>query len=276
MPWKGLYGTDKRTLLKKMLSKGLTSMLSYNYRAISRYADGHIVSASQCRNFLNEQMGISQECIAVIPQAPPDSFNNTSVSTITGERLKRILYIAQFAFFKAPMIVAKVINKLAESDYSLQFTWICSKEHHPEVEKILSNAALERIVLLDWMPQYELMKVYDKHGIFLFPSFFEGFGKAFLEAMARGLCVIAADNGGAHDVISNGKDGILVPTGSVEKMVLSCLEILNNPSIGASLSTEAVKTAQAYTWERVARETVSFYQKILNIKSNISERWEIF
>ena len=81
-------------------------------------------------------------------------------------------------------------------------TWVTSKLAHDQVLELLSETARPRVALLDWMPQKELLDVYDNHGIFVFPSFFEGFGKAFLEAMARGLCVVAADNGGASDVIS--------------------------------------------------------------------------
>ena len=46
---------------------------------------------------------------------------------------------------------------------------------------------------------------------FLYSSLFEGFGKVALEAMARGLCVIASDVGSMRDVIHSGQDGVLIP-----------------------------------------------------------------
>lgn len=182
------------------------------------------------------------------------------------ERLRRILYVGQYAFFKAPMILAAVFDRLATDGEDIEFTWICSKDCHRQASELLKAGTRKKVRFLDWMPQKDLLGIYDSHGIFLFPSFFEGFGKAFLEAMSRGLCVIAADNGGAHDVIKNGENGLLVPTGNVEAMVKACLIVLGDPNFGKKLSEAAVNTAREYTWERVAKETVQFYQGRLDAK----------
>ena len=112
------------------------------------------------------------------------------------------------------------------------------------------------------------MAVFDEHGIFIFPSFFEGFGKVFLEAMARGLCVIAADNGGAHDVIRSGVNGVLVPTGSRADAVAACQSLEGSFPQAFSMSREAAISAQSYTWERTARETIAFYDDRLAAKSS--------
>jgi glycosyltransferase involved in cell wall biosynthesis len=131
----------------------------------------------------------------------------------------------------------------------------------------LTSGVRDRVRLVDWMPQEELMQVYDSHGLFLFPSFFEGFGKAFLEAMSRGLCVVAADNGGAHDVIANEVSGMLTPTGDVDAMANACFRLLGDHNTAVRMSNAAAKTARAYTWDRVARETVAFYEDRLAAKA---------
>ena len=71
------------------------------------------------------------------------------------------------------------------------------------------------------------MQVYDEHGVFLFPSFFEGFGKAFLEAMSRGLVVVASNNGGMRDVIKDGQSGFLVKTGDWRQMADLAIQAAN-------------------------------------------------
>jgi glycosyltransferase involved in cell wall biosynthesis len=212
-------------------------------------------------------MGIPVERIAVIPQAAADSFLELSASAVDVERLNHILYVGQVAFVKAPMVVAEVMNRLATAEEEIQFTWVCSRDHHAQVKGLLTGTARDRVRLLDWMPQEALMRVYDSHGIFLFPSFFEGFGKAFLEAMSRGLCVVAADNGGAHDVITHETDGFLTPTGDVEAMTSRCLRLINNPYEAIRIARAAAETARSYTWERVARETVAFYEDRIEAKA---------
>lgn len=270
-PWRQLYNPDKRSHLRQFFSRTIGYALSRHSRAIARYADGHIVSASQCRDFLHQELGVTPERIAVIPQAPPPVFSDSPALDMTLTRLRRVLYVGQFAFVKAPMIVAAIMNMLTARDSQLEFTWVCSKAHHSQVRELLSEEASKRVSLHDWMPQEELLKVYDQHGIFLFPSFFEGFGKVFLEAMSRGLCVIASDNGGARDVIRHGMNGLLSPTGNVETFVTYAQELMSQFFLAANISKEAALTARQYTWDRVAAETAAFYQDRLEAKSGFGK-----
>jgi hypothetical protein len=177
---------------------------------------------------------------------------------MTPERLRRVLHVAQVAFFKAPAITAAAINRLA-ADPSRTFTWVCDRSSHAAVRAMLGADANARTELRPWMAQDELRDVYDAHGVFLFPSFFEGFGKTFLEAMSRGLCVVAADTGGMHDVISHGVDGVLVPAGDAEALADAVRAL--TPDRAAAMSAAAARTARQYTWDRVARETAAFYRR---------------
>ena len=179
----------------------------------------------------------------------------TEAPLMTPSRLRRVLYVGQLAFFKAPMIVAGVMRRLAERRPELEFTWVTKERDHDEVRSLLGEETGRRVRLLGWMPQDQLIRVYDDHGLFLFPSFFEGFGKVFLEAMSRGVCVVAADNGGARDVLRTGMNGILVPTGDMDAMEVACMSLLDNPERAATISEAAARAARAHTWRSAAERT---------------------
>lgn len=266
-PWKEKYSNDVRSLPMRAISRLMTRALSHNWLKIATFADGHIVSSQQCGNFLREEMGVPGGRIAVIPQAAPDMFVSTPAMEMSPERLRRILYVGQFAFFKAPIVVAEVMGRLLDNSREMECTWVCSRKHHDEVRRLLPQYNRDRVELLDWMPQEELIKIYDQHGIFLFPSFFEGFGKAFLEAMSRGLCVIASNNGGARDIIIDGVNGMLLPAGCSEAFVNNCLELIETRQRAARMSIAAAETAKHFSWRRVAKETVAFYEKCLRQKT---------
>ncbi len=266
--WREKYELDRRPSRRKLASRIMNRALMRNYDGIARFADGHIVSAAQCQDFLHSQMRVPLQKIAVIPQAAADSFFVAEVQGMNARRLRKVLYIGQYTFSKAPMVLASVMNNLADQHDELDLTWLCSREHHQQVLGLLKGKGRERVRLLDWVSQDELLEIYDTHGIFLFPSFFEGFGKVFIEAMSRGLCVVAADNGGAHDVITHGVDGFLIPTGDVDEITHQCLRLIKTPTEAAAISQAAVKTARSYTWDRVARETTSFYERIIDSKTS--------
>jgi glycosyltransferase involved in cell wall biosynthesis len=177
--------------------------------------------------------------------------------------------VGQFAFVKAPHVLAEAINLIMDQASDFEFTWVCGKSHHRQAASLFSDRALSRMRFLDWMNQDDLMKIYDHHGIFVFPSFFEGFGKAFLEAMARGLCVICSDTGGARDIVVHGRNGLLAPVGDAYALCRAVLSIASNPQSSAELSQAARETALDYTWDRVGRETALFYSALLDRKAGV-------
>jgi len=268
-PWRRCYDPEERSYLRRTVSAGVRWGLRRHFAHIVHHADGHIVSVEQCADLLR-QVGVTEDRIAVIPQAPPEVYHERPLAENSTERWRRVLYVSQYAFFKAPMIVAAAINRLAAVDELLEFTWICSRTHHPAVRRLLLPPVRDRVKLLDWMSQSDLIDTLDRHGIFLFPSFFEGFGKVFLEAMARGLCVVAANNSGARDVIRSGTDGILVPTGDADALAAFALQLSRNPRFAEAVSNAAATRAREYTWRRVASETASFYERLLQRKQGLT------
>jgi glycosyltransferase involved in cell wall biosynthesis len=52
---------------------------------------------------------------------------------------------------------------------------------------------------------------YDQHDVFVLPSHWEGLPYAILDAMSRGIPVIATDVGGIPELIKDQETGVLVP-----------------------------------------------------------------
>ncbi len=266
--WQRIYA-KKRSLSGRVASKAMETMLEMNNSGIVHNADGHIVSASLCADFLSRQYKVARERIAVIPQAPPKLYQEIPLPKFDAARLNSLLYVGQLAFFKAPMILAAAFERILESNPEATLTWVCDARHHSEASMLLNEHARSRIKFMDWVPQDQLIGIYDRHGVFLFPSFFEGFGKAFLEAMSRGLVVISSEEGGAKDLISSSDNGYLAAAGDVEAIVEAYSQVHTNPMLAEKLSLNARETAMTYTWDRVATETVDFYNRLLEIKSAV-------
>jgi glycosyltransferase involved in cell wall biosynthesis len=254
-PWQR-FDPDRRSIARRVLSGVISRALERHNGLIAKYADGHIVSSSSDAAFLVDRYRVPKERVAIIPQAATEEFLARPALPMTRERLRRVLYVGQYVFQKAPMIVAEAMRRLA-GDFEL--TWVCAAQHHEMVRALAGGA----VRLLPWMDVDALREVYDAHGVFLFPSFYEGFGKVFLEAMSRGLCTVASDIGGAHDVITSGRDGILVPAGDAGAIV-DAVRALDLPH-AVAMSEAAARTARQYTWTRVARETAAFYERLIGM-----------
>lgn len=263
-PWLKKFGSDERNVARRLATQALAPLLRRHSAAIAREADGHVVSSSLDAVFLREQMGVPREKIATIPQAAPDFFLQEPAPPMNAQRLRRILNVGQFAFVKGPMIAAAAMNQLAAAQADLRFTWVGDRASEANIRALLTAEANALLEVVPWTTQETLRDLYDTHGIFLFPSFFEGFGKAFLEAMSRGLCVVASDVGGMHDVITSGMDGVLVAPGDATAVADSVLGIIRDPARAGAMSAAAAVTARRYTWDRVARDLTAFYESRVN------------
>ena len=261
--WRKTYEHDSRSLSRRVATRALEPLLARHLRLNAKEADAHNLLCTLDAEFLQERFGVDPAKIAVIPMAPPDAFRERPAPPMTAERLKCVLHVAQFAFFKAPMITAAAMNRLATTHRDMKFIWVCDRAHHDDVRALLSNDVLPRLELLHWRNQNELREIYDRCGVFLFPSFFEGFGKAFLEAMSRGMCVVASDAGGMHDVIRTGVDGVLVRPGDAKRLFEEARAIVDDLPRAIAMGEAAAARAREYSWTRVALETIDFYRRRL-------------
>jgi glycosyltransferase involved in cell wall biosynthesis len=263
-PWKRQY-EPPRPAPVRAASALMQAALSLNNRLITRYAHGHVVSASECAAYLARRHGVGAERVAVIAQAAPPSFQEACPPP-DADRRHRLLYVGQFAFIKAPFFVAQVAQQVLQARPEACFTWVCEARSHAAARALFTDASvLPRVRFMPWQPQFHLRDLYDAHGIFVFPSLFEGFGKAFLEAMTRGLCVVAADNGGMHDVIRHQETGFLAPTGDCTAMAQACTDLIEDPAAFLRIGADARAAATAYTWDRAGRETAAFYDWLLRL-----------
>jgi glycosyltransferase involved in cell wall biosynthesis len=73
----------------------------------------------------------------------------------------------------------------------------------------------------------------------------EPFGNVIVEAMARGLPVVAPAEGGPVEILTDGVDGLLVPPRDPAALAAAILRLLGSPRSAAALAGEALRTTRA-------------------------------
>lgn len=263
-PWRKALGVQETTFWRSLPSRLVQQGLAWQCRQSLRYADAFLTSCRDCRDYLVERHGIASFRVGCVPLAPSEPFRMAIPVPMTAERLKRILYVGQFAFYKGPHILVRVINQVLKARQEMGFTWVLPEKDHGLAKALLDPGVMSRVDLVGRVDVMALVGLYDTHGIFVFPSLHEGFGKAFLEAMSRGLCVVASELGGMADVIVPERDGVLVPVGDVSACVKAVLRLAGQGSMAFAMSEAARTRAAQYTWERTAREIEEFSARLLS------------
>jgi len=119
----------------------------------------------------------------------------------------------------------------------------------------------ERILTPGYVPADDLASLYRAASVFLFPSFEEGFGIPVLEAMARGVPVVAAGTSSLPEV---GGDAVLyVDPHSVDEIAARVRQIVEDPGLQSDLRRRGFARAQEFTWRRTAEDTLDVYRKLL-------------
>lgn len=102
----------------------------------------------------------------------------------------------------------------------------------------------------------ELRARYRLADVFVFPSYFEGFGLVLLEAMACGLPAIASDATAGPDVLTE-TSGRVVPRGELEPLVEALRWFGSHRDGVAAMAAAARIEAERWTWEDYRRSVSS-------------------
>src|SRR5207244_1408501 len=93
-----------------------------------------------------------------------------------------------------------------------------------------------------------LRAVYNLADVFVMPTRkSEMFGMAAVEAQACGKPVIASDHGGLQEVVPE-DCGARFPVGNAEKLADEIEKLIDDPSLYASCSANALRNAAKYAW----------------------------
>jgi len=117
------------------------------------------------------------------------------------------------------------------------------------------------IIRTGYVSDNDLVALYTGAEVFVFPSFYEGFGLPVLEAMSCGTPVITSNSSSLPEVV--GDAGLLIDPRNIQEIVEAIMKILHDESLQQSLSSKALKRAQCFSWDRCVQETIEVYQRVV-------------
>ena len=106
----------------------------------------------------------------------------------------------------------------------------------------------------------QLIDIYDGAAVFVSMSWRESFGVPALEAMARGIPVVASRWGAGPEVI--GDAGLLIDPRNPKEAADAILQALK-PGTRAMLTARGREQVQRFTWEQTARGTAAVYRQLV-------------
>ncbi len=113
---------------------------------------------------------------------------------------------------------------------------------------------------LGYVPEDLLPGLTAGASLFAYPSLYEGFGFPVAQAMAAGVPVVTSNLSSLPEVAAGA--AVLVDPLSTRELTDALTRVLTSPSLAADLSSKGRLRAQHFNWERCARETWDFFEKL--------------
>ena len=132
-----------------------------------------------------------------------------------------------------------------------------------ESYRIMGERSLDDVVFVGPVSDGELPGYYQNADIFLEPNTGqESFGFIIIEAMASSTPIVASDISGFASVMTNEKEGLMVPPKDEAAMSRAIKQLIENPGLRAQLSIGGRITVDQYRWDRVVDSVLSYYNQV--------------
>ena len=106
----------------------------------------------------------------------------------------------------------------------------------------------------------KLRKIFSNSDLFIFPSYYESFGKLIIESLSCGIPVIANNAFGAKDIISHKNDGFLVKNQNLNDYIKG-IEFFKN-SNKKIIEKNCLHKSQKYTIDLIGKKYTEIYEKL--------------
>lgn len=174
---------------------------------------------------------------------------------------KTIICVGRLEKQKNQKYLINIFNQLPNDGWVLQFIGDGSyKEELSEYVRALNLS--DQVQFLGF--RNDVQSLMSKSTIFAFPSLFEGFPNALLEAMAVGMpCISNNCPTGPAEIIQDGINGFLIDIGDSQEFIDKLSKLMTNPQLRSQISQEAKKIKSIYSIDFIIKKLELF---IFNIE----------
>jgi len=191
-----------------------------------------ILCVSRCtRACVLSWAAIAPEKVVVLPNTVGDCFtpgDSSTLRSVWGLQVKRVLLsvgrLDTRERYKGHDLIIPLIPRLVSAGHDVVWVVVGEGDDLPRLKSLARDlGVMDRVRFTGALKQETLVDAYRMADLFVMPSTGEGFGIAFLEAMASGTPAIGLAVGGALDALADGELGTAVAETEFESALLRAL-----------------------------------------------------
>jgi glycosyltransferase involved in cell wall biosynthesis len=214
-------------------------------------------------------LDVSAVKIAVVPEGKNLNLKNID-KKLAGQVLKQYLPTDKYILFVGTLEPRKNLVNLLKAyallphDLQKQYRLVLVGQKGWQTRAFQETLEVlnlrQKIVMPGFIPDEHLPYFYAGASVFVYPSFYEGFGLPVLEAMACGAPVITSKTSSMPEVA--GRAGLLIDPESEESIAEAMKKVLTNQKLTETMKKAGLAQAKKFSWERAAAETQKVYENV--------------
>lgn len=221
-------------------------------------AAGIIVLGEYWRDYIAEFLGVPPEKFYVVPNAVPGprevpEDRETPVVLFSGQLTRR-------------KGVIELLRAWAMIPENLRSHLVLAGDlHDPDGEISSLLEVTPAIETTGWIGPEQIIERLAEASVLVLPSYGENLPMSLLDGMAWGLAPVVTNVGAVGEVIEDGKNGWIVPTGDAETLARVLESLLLDPERRLSLGQEARRRwEEEYQIDRYRQRLDQVYADVLN------------
>ena len=195
--------------------------------------------------------------VVVIPDPLP--FETSSVSSLT---TRRVITIGRYAYQKGYDMLLRAWAVVVRDFPDWQLA-IYGMGDQSGCRQLMRELSLDTNQCQLNGPVNDVTREYLNSSVFVLSSRFEGFGLVLIEAMSCGVPVVSFDClSGPDEIITDGKDGLLVPVGDVQTLADRMKSLMRDTTLREHLAVHARQRSEDFRIEKIAARWVQLFDQL--------------
>lgn len=176
---------------------------------------------------------------------------------------KRLLWIGRYAKGKGVDYLIDAFNILKSEHPDATLTMIGKGPDKSKIVQKIQDLNLDKDIRMEeFIPNSEIVQLYQQSSVFVLPSLEEGVPRTILEAMACSVPVVCTRLPQLVDIVEG--SGLLVPLKDSQALADNISKILSNSSLAKELGDSGRKNVVAnYSWKDTVKSTLQLYEGLI-------------
>lgn len=217
-------------------------------------------------NFIINHLGVFRDKISVIYNPIESSFFRNEIKE--NKSSNNIVFIGKVTEMKGAFKLIEAFNEIAHKYPDIILTFLGGGEIKCAKTKVVSSIQ-DRVFFDGYVSRNSIIDRIDNSMFCVIPSYFETFGMAAMEVLARRKALIFTKRASGPELIQNGINGLLVEPNDKSQIIDAMEKIITDFNFRKSLETAGyIKAKKTYSEEIIVTQLENYYKSCIKFKNN--------